>query len=217
MKRFPGTIRSSRRNCRRIPLKTGCSPRPLFITSYAYSSILKNAQALTYDSADQLTQITDKSLGQTTRYRYDLAGNRLSEQLWQKTLLDGTDAQTDVLYQDNHLAYDALNRLRVVGNDQANVSIHYDRVGNRSRIETDLFLLPGGSAPAWAAPSQNQTFTYDAMNRQTSFTAVAGTSTPADQVAGQTTTTYSYDLVGNRVGEVSAGHGDTFTFDVLSA
>ena len=148
---------------------------------------------------------------------YDLAGNRLSEQVSQKTLLAGTDAQTDVLYQDNHLAYDALNRLRVVYNDQANVSIHYDRVGNRSRIETDLFLLPGGSAPAWAAPSQKQTFTYDAMNRQTSFTTAATINTPADQVAGQaTTTSYSYDLVGNRVYEALAGHGDAFTFDDLN-
>ena len=131
---------------------------------------MKNAQALTYDSADQLTQITDKSLGQTTRYRYDLAGNRLSEQLWQKTLLDGTDAQTDVLYQDNHLAYDALNRLRVVYNDQANVAIHYDRVGNRSRIETNVFTLTNDEMQGQGQTThqQHQTFTYDAMNRQTS-------------------------------------------------
>ncbi len=55
-----------------------------------------------------LTQINDKSLGQTTHYICDLAGNRVREQLLQKTLLPGTDAQTDVLYQDNHVVYKAL-------------------------------------------------------------------------------------------------------------
>ena len=43
----------------------------------------------TYDTAGQLTQITGESLGQTTRYTYDLTDNRLSEQVWQKTLLPG--------------------------------------------------------------------------------------------------------------------------------
>jgi hypothetical protein len=82
---FSEPISLNPRKRRYIPIKTSRSPCPLCIVSYAYSSISKN----------------------------DLAGNRLSEQLWQKTLLPGTDAQTDVLYQDNHLAYDALNRLRV--------------------------------------------------------------------------------------------------------
>ena len=84
--------------------------------------------------------------------------------------LPGTDAQTDVLYQDNHLAYDALNRLRVAGNNEANVSIHYDRVGNRSRIETNVFTLPHDEMQGQGQTThqQHQTFTYDAMNRQTS-------------------------------------------------
>jgi YD repeat-containing protein len=120
-KRFAETIRLRPRSCYRLPLKKSRSPRPLCITSYAYRSILKNALANTYDTAGQLTQINDKSLGQTTRYTYDLAGKRLRKQLWQKTLLAGTDAQTDVLYQDNHLAYDALNRLRVAGNNECPV------------------------------------------------------------------------------------------------
>ena len=85
-------------------------------------------------------------------------------------MLPGTDVQTDVLYQDNHLAYDALNRLRVVYNDQANVAIHYDRVGNRSRIETNVFTLPHDEMQGQGQTThqQHQTFTYDAMNRQTS-------------------------------------------------
>ncbi len=79
-----------------------------------------------------------------------MAGNRLSEQVWQKTLLPGTDAQTDVLYQDNHLAYDALNRLRVLYNDQANVSIRCDRVDNRSRIKANVLGGGGGAAKSSA-------------------------------------------------------------------
>ena len=144
--RFAETITLNRRNHHRLPIKTACSPRPLCITSYYIKSISQNAP----------------------RYTHDLAGNRLSEQLWQKTLLPGTDAQTDVLYQDNHLTYDALNRLRVAGNDQANVSIHYDRVGNRSRIETNVFTLPNDEMQGQATHLQRQTFTYDAMNRQAS-------------------------------------------------
>jgi hypothetical protein len=60
-----------------------------------------------------------------------------SEQLWQKTLLAGTDAQTDVLYQDNHLAYDALNRLRVAGTDPMGRSNHKFfqlQIGHRSKM-----------------------------------------------------------------------------------
>ena len=139
-------VRSGHLGFRRLHLEKTSSLRRLCITSYPINSISKNA----------------------LRYTYDLAGNRLSEQVSQKTLLAGTDAQTDVLYQDNHLAYDALNRLRVVGNDQANVSIHYDRVGNRSRIETNVFTIPGDLMDGQASHQQHQTFTYDAMNRQTS-------------------------------------------------
>ena len=126
-----------------------------------------------------------------------LAGNRLSEQVWQKTLLAGTDAQTDVLYQDNHLAYDALNRLRVAGNNEANVSIHYDRVGNRSRIETNVFTLPGDLMEGQTTHLQHQSFTYDAMNRQTS------SQTSFDSGANSMRATYSYDLVGNRITQTS--------------
>ena len=49
-----------------------------------------------YDTAGQLTKILDQSLGQATQYTYDLAGNRVREPLSQKTLLAGTDVQTDV-------------------------------------------------------------------------------------------------------------------------
>jgi YD repeat-containing protein len=163
-----------------------------------------------YDTAGQLTQINDQSLGQTTQYTYDLSGNRVREQLWQKTLLAGTDAQTDVLYQDNHLAYDALNRLRVAGNNEANVSIHYDRVGNRSRIETNVFTLDGDAMDGQSTHLQRQSFTYDSMNRQSYV------QTSFDSGADSLLATYTYDLVGNRVGEVAAGHGDTFTFDDLN-
>ena len=158
----------------------------------------------TYDQAGQLTQINDLFLGQTTRYSYDLAGNRLSEQVWQKTLLPGTDAQTDVLYQDNHLAYDALNRLRVAGNNEANVSIHYDRLGNRSRIETNVFTLPGdrmeGQSPL--THLQHQTFTYDSMNRQ------ASVQTSFNSGALSHLVSYSYDLVGNRIIQTSQDSTD---------
>lgn len=58
----------------------------------------------------------------------------------------------------------------MAGNDQANVSIHYDRLGIRSRIETNVFTLPHDEmqGQGQATHLQRQTFTYDAMNRQTS-------------------------------------------------
>ncbi|MDA8521010.1 RHS repeat domain-containing protein [Acidovorax sp. NCPPB 4044] len=73
-----------------------------------------------YDGAGQLIEIRDNALGQTTSYSYDLAGNRVAEKLAQKTLLS-SGVLDNVVYQDNHLVYDAQHRLRAVFDGRADV------------------------------------------------------------------------------------------------
>ncbi|SFD93253.1 RHS repeat domain-containing protein [Paracidovorax konjaci] len=90
-----------------------------------------------YDGAGQLIEIRDNALGQTTSYSYDLAGNRVAEKLAQKTLLS-SGVLDNVVYQDNHLVYDAQHRLRAVFDGRADVRIAYDLAGNRSQVTTHV-------------------------------------------------------------------------------
>lgn len=113
-------------------------------------TVLKN-RGYEYDAAGQLVRLSDHMLGQVTTYVYDLAGMKVRERM----------EQGGFVYQDNHMAYDALGRLRWVGDGRAYVTMEYDLVGNRRRIQTQVI---NGSAPA--ATKADRWFAYDAMNRQ---------------------------------------------------
>lgn len=142
----------------------------------------------TYDGAGQLTQITDSALNQVTSYQYDMAGNKVREQT----------TQSGITYQDNHLAYDALGRLRDVADGRAHITIDYDKVGNRTLITTHVNTVTSyGDASHGSA----RYFQYDAMNRQTVVDGV-------DAVGniGQQGHLITYDLNGNRTSDTSWGN-----------
>lgn len=98
-----------------------------------------------------------------------------------------------MVYQDNHLAYDTLGRLRWVADSRAMVEMWYDRAGNRTRIKTHV--INGDTSY-----DADRHFRYDAMNRQTVVDAV-----DAAGNLGATGRSISYDLSGNRTGESFQG------------
>jgi len=155
-----------------------------------------------YDGAGQRIEIRDNNLGQTTRYGYDLAGNRVSEKMAQKTLLS-SGVLDNVVYQDNHLVYDAQNRLRAVFDSRADVRITYDLAGNRSQVTTHVIntIRPDAkSQPANVVVQDQQVihtsttaYGYDAMNRQIRSQEVSSVTGAVD------THKYRYDYAGNRI------------------
>ncbi|MCI3204550.1 MULTISPECIES: hypothetical protein [Pandoraea] len=64
-------------------------------------------------------------------------------------------------YEDNHLAYDALGRLRDVADGRVHISIDYDAVGNRTHVTSHVINAMDQSQ------DEDRWFKYDAMNRQT--------------------------------------------------
>ena len=155
--------------------------------------------------------------GQTTTYAYDLAGNRVAEKMSQKTLL-ASGLLDDVVYQDNHLVYDAQHRLRAVFDGRSDVRITYDLAGNRQKVTTHVVNTirtnNAGEGPQDRQVEHNTTtdFDYDAMNRQTrsaETSEVKGARWIFDWRTGATPSyeksitvlKYGYDLAGNRVRE----------------
>ncbi|WP_415842322.1 LysM peptidoglycan-binding domain-containing protein, partial [Paracidovorax anthurii] len=158
-----------------------------------------------YDGAGQLIEIRDNSLGQTTGYSYDLAGNRVGEKMAQKTMLS-SGVLENVVYQDNHLVYDAQRRLRAVFDGRADVRITYDLAGNRSQVtthvintvRTDANTRPKDgetNADKQVIHTSTTAYGYDAMNRQKS-------SVETDSAGALETHDYKFDLAGNRVEDI---------------
>nr|WP_314623084.1 LysM peptidoglycan-binding domain-containing protein [uncultured Noviherbaspirillum sp.] len=134
----------------------------------------------TYDPAGKLVQIVDAANRKTTTYRYDAAGNRVTE----RTVQDG------LLLQDNTLHFDSLGRMTDVtdrADGLAAVRIRYDRLGNRVHITTDIH-------GAGVAQHQEGWYAYDAMNRQVLVDAANAAGELG--AAGHRVT---YDLAGNRI------------------
>lgn len=142
-------------------------------------------QTFNYDVAGHVTQITDNALGQVTQYAYDASGNRIHE----------VTMQNGVVYQDNHLAYDALGRLRKVEDGNVSIVYDYDANGNRTHIHTQYENVGSGNA------SQDQYFAYDAMNRET----VADAVDPNGDITQSQGHRMTYDLNGNRTSDTSIG------------
>jgi YD repeat-containing protein len=128
-----------------------------------------------YDAAGRLIHITDGANFEDVTYAYDLAGNRIRE----KTV------QRGVVYQDNHLAYDTLGRLKWVADGRAFVTMDYDRVGNRTHIATHV---TNGDADQ----DSDRWFQYDAMNRQ----VVADAADEAGRLGS-----YGHAITYNKAGE----------------
>lgn len=150
-------------------------------------------QSFEYDAAGQLVRINDFGVGRTTTYRYDLAGRHIRE----------TTVQGGVTYQDNHIAYDALGRIRWVADGRTAVTVDYDQVGNRTRIHTHVNDL--------VAQDSDRYYQYDAMNRQTVVDAVDAQGTLGSQ--GHRLT---YDANGNRKSDESGDGIETYGYDSLN-
>lgn len=146
-----------------------------------------------YDAAGQVTAINDHALNKLTTYVYDLTGRRVRERV----------QQNGVVYQDNHLAYDALGNLRDVSDARAHVSMEYDKVGNRTRVSTSVGYQ--GTAGE-AVSTSDRYFKYDVMNRQIVVDAV-----DAAGNIGQQGHEITYDQSGNRIGDRYWGNRVTAT------
>ncbi|MDB5842690.1 MAG: repeat protein, partial [Herminiimonas sp.] len=142
--------------------------------------------AYQYDAAGQQTQATDHALGQATTYAYNLAGQRVLE----KTVQDG------ITYQESHLSYDALGRLRRVSDGRVDLTYDYDNVGNRLHIGSHV--ITAGNA----VRDKHLYYAYDQMNRQIVVDAVDAAGTI---VQGQGHR-LGYDLNGNRTSDTSIGN-----------
>jgi len=141
-------------------------------------------QRFSYDAAGQLMRIQDDAVGRTTTYRYDLAGRHIRE----------TTVQGGETYQDNHIAYDALGRMRWVADGRVALTIDYDNVGNRTHVHT--FVNDGNLVNR----TSDSDYEYDAMNRQT-------------KADGHT---MEYDKNGNRIKDTSADGVETYDYDQLN-
>jgi YD repeat-containing protein len=159
-----------------------------------------SGQNLTYtydNSSGRLVKIEDDSIAgkaTLTQYAWDQAGNRTREKTSVIRTSDG--AELDIT-QDNHIAYDALNRVSQVQDAHYSVHDEYDAVGNRVHeqihFQQDVYLSSG----ATTARDIDHWSTFDAMNRQT---IVDG----AKDAAGNITVTtqgqqIAYDDAGKRI------------------
>ncbi|AMO24179.1 hypothetical protein UC35_16715 [Ramlibacter tataouinensis] len=143
-----------------------------------------------YDAAGQVTRIVDSQpaggaySSKTTRYAYDRAGHKILE----NTVQDG------VTYQDNHIAYDALGRVRWVGDTRAYALFDYDAVGNRTHVFTHLM---NGETDH----NDERYYAYDALNRQVlvdSYDAAGNDLRARGHIVG-------YDKNGNRTSDTFQG------------
>ncbi|WP_140637632.1 RHS repeat protein, partial [Pseudorivibacter rhizosphaerae] len=127
----------------------------------------------TYDGLGQLKRrIDDHAVHKVSVYAYDLAGNRLLEQVWQA---DPGTPTLGLTYQENLMAYDAANRLRLVtGLAGARIEYTYDANGNRIH-QWGRFHTGGVSGEEGEGPRFDYWSAYDAMNRQVVAEGVLGT------------------------------------------
>jgi YD repeat-containing protein len=172
----------------------------------------------TYDAAGQQTGIHDGALNQDTSYVYDLAGNHVRETTRQAGYYN--------IYQDSHLAYDALGRLRDVSDGRMHIGMSYDAVGNRMRITTHVNVMEPNSNQADTAKSEDRFFAYDSMNRQRIVDGVRVSDGQGGYLkdargnyrANITLTQgreLSYDVNGNRASEIKGGKHITVTGSVV--
>ena len=75
----------------------------------------------------------------------------------------------NVVYQDNHLHYDQMGRLRAVFDGRSDVRITYDKAGNRTQVKTKVInSVYNETTKSYQDKTNTSTtdYTYDGMNRQ---------------------------------------------------
>jgi len=144
----------------------------------------------TYDSRDNLTQVTDW-VGGTTSLTYDAAG-------WLLTITRPNGVVTTYAYENDN---------RLTGIDESgisSISLMRNAVGDITGATRDVPLLPViTDTPitlAFDDASQVDSFTYDAMGRLTDDTG----------------RTYSWDLASRLTGYMEGANSVAFTYDALS-
>ena len=172
-----------------------------------------------YDAADRLHTLTHSQFGWTLgayTYTVDASGNRsgVIEALQLPNSLPGTISTTVISY-----TYDNLYRLTEADYSSGQVFTYtYDAVGNRLGdggpsgatgysydIANRLITISGGITYTWDADGnlidngQGVTYTYDAANRLLAL--------------NDTTFTFAYDGLGNRLHQVAQGVPITYTND----
>lgn len=151
-----------------------------------------------YDQAGRLIAQTNGA-GETTRYSYDMRGNVLST--------------TQPMGQVTRAAYDALNR-KIAEVDPTSMAAtwNYDYFGKVTR-HTDI----GGAVYSYAYDNAKQLIAQSNTRGQSlawSYDAAGQVTTISDYAIGQTTT-YAYDLAGNRVREKTVQGGAVFQDNFL--
>ncbi|MBN1316879.1 MAG: hypothetical protein JXA42_15475, partial [Anaerolineales bacterium] len=191
----------------------------------SFTDGLGNRISLAYDARGNLTGLTDAMMGQS-EYRYDAAGNRESainplgiENVYQYDEAGNLLSATDGNGYETEYEYDSLDRLvRIIDANDADTRFSYDSVGNLTEQSTadgqtiayeydELGQLTGIDL----SRGDDTVYSYDALGR------LVEASNPAariqykydlagyltDQVllvSGQTyTTSYTYDVAGNRL------------------
>ncbi|NEX64918.1 LysM peptidoglycan-binding domain-containing protein, partial [Noviherbaspirillum galbum] len=135
-----------------------------------------------------LTRITNNISHTTTRYSYDLAGNRVRE----KTAIERDGRETNAL-QDNHVRFDALGRNTDIADGRYSMHIDYDANGNRVH-ETTRYIDDDGAqrtTDAWNA--------YDALNRETIIDGTLVNGQAAFDTSNASSHVVTYDNAGNRL------------------
>ncbi len=160
-------------------------------TNYEYDKagnltkeINTNGNSITYgyDAYNRLTSLTDQ-IGNTTSITYDEIGNKTKE-----TLPEGNS----ITY-----VYDAMNRLQEVRDTQGNIL---------QKNSYDINSLVIRTTDAKTGLSSGVEYTYDIGNRLQTIT------TPEAKAKGKTSTTYTYDALGNAA-TYTDGENNTTTYE----
>ena len=142
-----------------------------------------------YDSAGRLKSVTDDNTKTLATYAYDAAGRRVRE----------TTTHNGQVLQDNHLAYDAHGRLRLVADNRYRAQYDYDAAGNRTHVQTSYLDNAGNRQlhDVW--------HTYDELNRQRIVNGININNVIVRDTASKDSHELSYDSEGNRITDIFFG------------
>jgi len=187
--------------------------------------------AYEYDVRDRLSKET-KPNGDVLSYTYDLNGNKLSF----SHKVSGAATGITTSY-----TYDAVNRLKTTTNHKGGVTTYsYDLNGNRSEVEhsnglsTEYQYDPRNRLTDLSHKAADGSvvksfgYTLHATGRRTKITENDGRVTDyvyddlyrlvseeiTDSVNGMHSSAYTYDKVGNRIGEVVNGVTTAYSYDL---
>jgi YD repeat-containing protein len=135
----------------------------------------------TYYENGLLKTIADPAVQGQTYYEYDAAGNRVRERY----------IKAGVLYQDDRVTFDALNRMSAVTDNRESTTFAYDANGNRRSVHSDYY-----GATGTAQQHLTSWYLYDSMNRIT--LSQGSLLNGAVQITSGVGVQLQYDGAGNR-------------------